>query len=428
MTLFIFVCAFLLIGLNTPIFISLACTTFVVFALFTNMPLGILPQRMFAGVDNMALIAIPYFIFAAQIMSKGGLTVRLIKFAQTLVGHLPGGLGICAVLSCLFFAAISGSTASTVVAVGSIIYPALLKAGYGEKFSLGLVTCSALLGMVIPPSNAMIIYGSISRVSIGALFLSGFGAGMVFVCVYSAWCVYHAYKTKVPLQQRATLREITLAAKDAGWSLGFPLVILGGIYSGVFTSTESAVVSVAYAILVAMVIYRELKPQEIWVIACETGLASAKILIMVAAATLFSWLLTVENITTQLIEPIKALDLPWWSILFINNVIMLFAGMFIDVFSNILIFCPLMTPLIQEAGISTLHFGLIASVNADMGNITPPFGLNLFIASGVFGVSYFTIVRAVLPWLCLALLCLMIITYVPQISLWLPSIIYPGSF
>lgn len=427
MTAIIFLLLFVLIGLNVPIFVSLACTAFMVFAFFTEMPLQILPQRMFAGVEGMAILAIPFFMFAAQIMSRGGLTLRLVRFAESIVGHLPGGLGICAIFSCLFFAAITGSTASTIVAVGGIIYPALVKAGYGERFSLGLVTCSALLGMIVPPSNAMIIYGSISRVSIGALFMSGLGAGLVFVLIYSAWSVAYAKKYNIPVLPKTSFKEKYNAFTSAGWALGFPLVILGGIYSGIFTPTESAAVSVAYAIFVTMVIYKELSFSALWETCCDTAMISAKILIMVAAATLFSWLLTVENITSQLVAPIAAMNLPSWALLLISNVVMLSAGMFIDVFSNILIFCPLLTPLIQDAGVSPLHFGIIATINADLGNITPPFGLNLFIASGLFAKSYFYVVRAVFPWFCLALVCLGIITYIPIISLWLPKLLYPGT-
>lgn len=425
MTILVFLLLIALIGLNVPIFISLAGTAFVIFAVFTPMPLDILPQRMFAGVEGMALLAIPFFMLAAGIMGKGGVTTRLIRFASSLVGHLPGGLGICAVLSSLFFAAITGSTASTVVAVGGIIYPALVEAGYGKEFSLGLVTCSALLGMIIPPSNAMIIYGSITKVSVGALFMSGFGAGLIFVTVYSAWCVIYAKRNTIALAPRSSLSDVLSAGKDASWGLGFPGIILGGIYSGIFTPTESAVVAVVYAMFITMVVHRELTLSELWDICCDTGMVSARILIMVAAATLFSWLLTVENITTQLVAPIVAMEPPSWAVLFFANTFMLISGMFIDVFSNILIFTPLMKPLLHTAGISELHFGVIASVNADMGNVTPPFGLNLFIASGAFGASYFTVVRSVLPWLGLAILCLAIITYFPAICLWLPSLLYP---
>jgi len=420
----VFLLLAILIGLNVPIFISLAATAFIIFAAYSRIPLEILPQRMFAGVEGMTLLSIPFYMLAAQIMGRGGVTARLINFARAMVGHLPGGLAICGVLSCLFFAAITGSTAATVVAVGSLLYPALIEAGYDERFSIGLVTCTPLLGMIIPPSNAMIIYGSISTVSVGALFMSGFGAGIVFVALYSAWCFIYAKWRKLPLLPRAKLKEVLHTGSDASWGLGFPVIILGGIYTGIFTPTESAAVAVVYAIFITVFIHRELSIRDLWSICCQTGVMSARILIMVAAATLFSWLLTVENITTQLVSPILALQPSTNGVLFLVNVLMLVTGMFIDVFSNILIICPLVSPLIHSAGISDLHFGIIAAINSDIGNITPPFGLNLFIASGAFGVSYFSVIRAVLPWLGLALLCLAIVTYVPEISLWLPKLLY----
>ncbi len=426
MTALIFLLLFLCIAGNLPIFASLGIVAFAVFHFFTAIPLDILPQRMFAGVEGMALQSIPFFILAANIMSEGGVTSRLIAFANTLVGHLHGGLAICTVLSCLFFAAITGSTASTVVAVGGILYPALVQAGYGERFSLGLVTCSALLGMIIPPSNAMIIYGSISKVSVGALFMSGFGAGLVFVLLYSLRCYWYARRRNIPLAPRAGIRDILKAARDSAWGLGVPVIILGGIYSGVFTPTESAAVAVAYTLFVTLVVYRSLTLAAVWNIAVSTALTSARILIMVAAATLFSWLLTVQGITQHLVAPIIALAPPPWAVLLFANLVMLLAGMFIDVFSNILIFCPLFFPLIAGAGVSELHFGIIASVNADMGNITPPFGLNLFIAGGAFNKTYIETVRAVLPWLLIAMAALAVVTYVPQVSLWLPSQLYLG--
>lgn len=231
-------------------------------------------------------------------------------------------------------------------------------------------------------------------------------------------------KTYVTLSSLGATSNSVLI-RDAGWGLGFPTVILGGIYSGIFTSTESAAVAVAYAIFITIVVHRELSLNELWDICCETGNVSARILIMVAAATLFSWLLTVENITAQLVAPVIALKPPPWAVLLFANISMLVSGMFIDVFSNILIFTPLMKPLLHSAGISELHFGVSAAVNADMGNITPPFGLNLFIASGAFGIIYFRMVKSVLPWLGLAIICLGIITYLPAISLWLPGLLYP---
>jgi C4-dicarboxylate transporter DctM subunit len=411
--------------LTIPMFIVLTGTAFVFFALTSPMPLSILPQRVFAGLESFPLLAIPFFILAANIMGRGGLSTRLISFIQSLVGHLPGGLGITVVVTCVLFGAITGSSASTIVAVGGILYPALIKAGYGERFSLGVVTASALIGMIIPPSNAMIVFGAIANVSIGALFMSGIGAGLVFAAVYAIYCVIWAIINEVPRSPRASLAEIAKRAREVVWGLGMPAIILGGIYGGVFTATEAAAVSVVYAAFVCVVIYRQLAISELWEVCTESGLASARILIMVGAASLFSWMLTVSGTTHAIVEPFADLrSSPVQTLLFVN-VLGLIAGMFVDVFSNLLILVPILLPMVTAAGISGTHFGIVMSVNVDIGNITPPFGLNLFVASGTFDKPYLSVVRAVLPWLALALLSLAIITYVPEISLWLPRQLYP---
>jgi C4-dicarboxylate transporter DctM subunit len=426
MTALVFVLLAVFLAASMPIFMSLAMVAFIIFFFYSSIPLEILAQRMFAGVEGFALMAIPFFILAANIMGKGGVTSRLVRFVNTLVGHFPGGLGICTVMTCLLFGAITGSSASTVVAVGGILYPALIKSGYDPRFSLGVVTCSALLGMIIPPSNAMIIYGSVSKVSVGALFMAGFGAGLVFALNYAIYCYAYAKKKKLALQPRASLREVMQAGKEALWGLGIPVVILGGIYSGVFTPTESAAIAVAYAMFVTLFVYKELSFRDIWQISLDSSMATARILIMVAAATLFSWLLTVQGITQSIVEPVIAMKPPYWAVLAFANVSMLVAGMFVDVFSNILILCPLLLRLADPVGISELHFGIVATVNSDIGNITPPFGLNLFVASGAFRKSYTEVVRAVVPWILIAITSLMIITYIPEISLWLPKQLYPG--
>jgi C4-dicarboxylate transporter DctM subunit len=411
--------------LTVPMFVVLTGTAFIVIAATTPIPLSILPQRVFAGLESFPLLAIPFFILAANIMGKGGLSERLIDFIKSLVGHLPGGLGITVVVTCVLFGAITGSSASTIVAVGGILYPALIQAGYGERFSLGVVTSSALIGMIIPPSNAMIVYGAVANVSIGALFMSGIGAGLFFALIYAIYCFIWAKLNDVPRSRHATFREFWHAARKAAWGLGMPVIILGGIYGGIFTATEAAAVSVIYAVFVCVFVYRQIDLRELWEVCIDSGLASARILIMVGAATLFSWMLTITGIASAVVEPVAGLrSSPEQTLLFVN-VLALIAGMFVDVFSNILILVPILLPMVTAAGISGTHFGIVMSVNADIGNITPPFGLNLFVASGTFDKPYMTVVRAVLPWLALALLSLAVITYVPEISLWLPRQLYP---
>ena len=406
-------------------FIVLTGTAFAVLALTSSIPLSILPQRVFAGLESFPLLAIPFFILAANIMGRGGLSTRLIDFIQSLVGHLPGGLGITVVVTCVLFGAITGLQCLDHRGSRGNSLPALIKAGYGERFSLGVVTSSALIGMIIPPSNAMIVFGAVANVSIGALFMSGIGAGLFFAAVYAVYCVIWAIINNVPRARQATIAEIVQAARDVWWGLGMPAIILGGIYGGVFTATEAAAVSVVYAAFVCIFVYRQLAVSELWEVCVESGLASARILIMVGAASLFSWMLTISGTTHAIVEPFADLrSSPEQTLLFVN-VLALVAGMFVDVFSNLLILVPILLPMVTTAGISGTHFGIVMTVNVDIGNITPPFGLNLFVASGTFDKSYLTVVRAVLPWLGLALLSLAIITYVPEISLWLPRQLYP---
>jgi C4-dicarboxylate transporter DctM subunit len=412
--------------LTIPMFIVMIGTAFVVFWLTTPIPLSILPQRVFAGLESFPLLAIPFFILAANIMGRGGLSDRLVRFAQTFLGHFPGGLALTVILTCVLFGAITGSSASTIVAVGGILYPALIANGYSERFSLGLVTSSALIGMIIPPSNAMIIYGAVANVSIGALFISGIGAGLVFALVYAAYCVYWAIRNNVPRAKRATLREVVTASREVFWAMGMPIVILGGIYGGVFTATEAAAVAVVYAAAVCVFVYRKLDLAGIWQVAIDSALVSARILIMVGAASLLSWLLTVNGTTQTITAPVAALKDSPTQVLMFSNVLMIVAGMFVDVFSNILILVPILLGPITAAGVGGVHYGIITTVNSDIGNITPPFGLNLFVASGAFDKSYLEVVRAVIPWLFLALISLTIVTYIPQVSMWLPQQLYPN--
>ena len=252
--------------------------------------------------------------------------------------------------------------------------------------------------MIIPPSNAMIVYGAVAGTSIGALFMSGIDAGAVFATVYSAYCYGWAKLNKVSPSPRATLAQIGDSLRDVAWGLGMPAIILGGIYGGVFTATEAAAVSVVYAAFVCMVVYRQLDFKGLWEVCLDSALASARILVMVGAASVFSWLLTVTGITGAIAEPFAGLKQSPDTVLAVANVLFLVAGMFIDVFSNILILVPILLATVTGSGIGVVHFGIITSVNVDIGNITPPFGLNLFVASGTFDKPYLTIVRAVLPW------------------------------
>ncbi|WP_347310450.1 TRAP transporter large permease [Defluviimonas sp. SAOS-178_SWC] len=411
--------------ISLPIFVVFAATAFITFGLTSEIPLSILPQRISAGLESFTLLAIPFFFLAAQIMSRGGLSDRLIAFVQTLVGHLPGGLGMTVVLTCMLFGSITGSSASTIVAVGTILVPALTKSGYSPQFAIGSVTCSALIGMLIPPSNAMIIYAAVANVSIGALFMSGIGAGLLFSFAYCAYCVGYAQIAGVPRSPRANLSQIIAAAREVVWGVGMPIVILGGVYGGVFTATEASVVAVFYAAFVGMVVYRQINLSDLWEICIDSGIASSRVLILVAAASLFSWLMSISGTTAAMAAPLRSFSGEPSLILLATNALLLVGGMVVDVYSNLLIMAPVILGPAGAAGINTTHLGVVMVVNVDIGNITPPFGLNLFVAAAAFGLPYFSIVRAVLPWLAISLVCLIVITYVPAIPMWLPERLYP---
>ncbi len=425
--LLVFVLLALGLGLTLPMFIVLTGTAFIAFAATTSIPLSILPQRVFAGLESFPLLAIPFFIFAANIMGKGGLSARLVSVHPDARRPSPGrsrhhgGGHVRAVRRDHRARAHRRSSRSA----ASSTPPSSRRATRSASRS-AWSPAPALLGMIIPPSNAMIVYGAVAGASIGALFMSGIGAGAVFALVYSTYCYGWAKWNRFPAAPRASLREIWQTTRDVVWGLGMPAIILGGIYGGVFTATEAAAVSVVYAAFVCMVVYRQLDLKGLWEVCLDSALASARILIMVGAASLFSWLLTVTGITTAIAQPFAELKQSPDMVLLAANVLFLVAGMFIDVFSNILILVPILIGTVTAAGIGPVHFGIVTSVNVDIGNITPPFGLNLFVASGTFDKPYMTVVRAVLPWLGLALLSLAIITYFPELSLWLPKQMYPG--
>ena len=426
MTALIFALLGIFLAASIPIFMSLALVAIIIFFFYSSIPMEILPQRMFAGVEGFAMLAIPFFILAADLMGRGGVTSRLIRFVNTLVGHFPGGLGMCTVMTCLLFGAITGSSASTVIAVGGILYPALIKSGYDIKFTLGVVTCSALLGMIIPPSNAMIVYGSVSKVSVGALFLAGFGAGIVFALNYAIYCYFYAKKKNIPLQPKASWKEVKQAGRDALWGLGIPFIILGGIYSGIFTPTESAAVAVAYAMFVTRFVYRELSFRDIWNISLDSATITARVLIMVAATHPF---LLAAHRSGGHQQHRRAGHCHDPALLGGLRICQFDDAHCRDVRRCVLQYFDTLSaapPSDGARGISELHFGIVATVNSDMGNITPPFGLNLFVASGAFKKSYVEVVQAIVPWLAIAIVSLMIITYVPEISLWLPKRLYPG--
>ncbi|WP_119460840.1 TRAP transporter large permease [Rhodospirillaceae bacterium SYSU D60014] len=416
----------ILLASSAPLFIALAGTVVIIIWLDGMMPMAIVIERMFSGIDSFALMAIPFFVLTGNVMGVGGLSRRIIRFADLIVGRLTGGLGITAVSSSMFFGAISGSSPATVVAVGGILYPALKTAGYRPPFSIGLIIASGSLGIIIPPSIVMIVYAAVTGVSVGALFMAGIGAGLVYGLVFILYAVFHAWRHDVPRSPAPSWAEIWEGLKDASWGLGVPIVILGGIYGGVFTPTEAAAVSVIYALFVSAVIYREKTIAELFAAVRDSAATTAQIMIILAAAAVLAWYLTSTGLAVAIADGILSLSQNPIHLFMLINVTVLIVGMFLDAASIMVILGPLLYKVGLQVGIDPIHLGVVLTVNGAIGMFTPPFGLNLFVASSLGDVTYEQAVRGALPFIALAILALAVVTYVPEISMQLPRTLYPG--
>lgn len=412
----------LLFGL--PIFASLALAVTLALSIWGNLDPMIVPMRMFSGMNNFSLMSIPYFILAAELMRIGGLSERLIGLARVLIGWLPGGLAAAAVLACLLFGSISGSSPATVIAIGSIMYPAMVAAGYDKYFSIGLITTAGTLGPIVPPSIALIIYGSVTSTSVGMLFAAGLLPALLIGGILIAYTTVVSMRRGYARDPIPTLPEIGRAFTRAAWGLGLPVILLGGIYSGVFTPTESAATACLYGWLVGALVYRSIGLRDTLTILKGTALLSGPLLLITAGASAFSWLLATSGTPSQIAaQVLSSTDSPIL-IMLLFNVLLLVAGCFLDSASAIIILAPLMQPIAAQVGVEPVHFGIIMLVNLSVGMLTPPVGLNLFVAMGVAKMTLFEVFRAALPTIILMIIALLIVTYVPQISLLLPKLLY----
>ena len=381
-------------------------------------------KEMFASINKFPLAAIPFFILAGNLMETGGISRRLVEFAKSIVGGVQGGLPMTCVLTCMIFAAVSGSSVATTFAIGAILIPALIKHGYPTSYAAALQATSAELGVIIPPSIPMILYGVSAEVSIGELFIAGFGPGilislalMAFVWVY---CKIKGWG-KNDGDGRMPLGRATL---QAGWALLMPVIILGGIYGGVFTPTEASAVAVFYALIVGVVIYREIKIKDLYAILRKSALSSAVIMFIIANAGLFAFLITRAGVPDAIGRWLEAvLQSPTMFLLGVNAALFII-GMFIETSAAIIVLAPILAPVAMHFGVDPVHFGLIMVVNLAMGMITPPFGVNLFAACTVARISLDRIVGHLLPFVGVILVCLLVITYVPSISLGLRDLVY----
>ena len=381
-------------------------------------------KEMFASINKFPLAAIPFFILAGNLMETGGISRRLVEFAKSIVGGVQGGLPMTCVLTCMIFAAVSGSSVATTFAIGAILIPALIKHGYPTSYAAALQATSAELGVIIPPSIPMILYGVSAEVSIGELFIAGFGPGilislalMAFVWVY---CKIKGWG-KNDGDGRLSLGRATL---QAGWALLMPVIILGGIYGGVFTPTEASAVAVFYALIVGVVIYREIKVKDLYAILRKSAISSAVIMFIIANAGLFAFLITRAGVPDAIGRWLEAvLQSPTMFLLGVNAALFII-GMFIETSAAIIVLAPILAPVAMHFGVDPVHFGLIMVVNLAMGMITPPFGVNLFAACTVAKISLDRIVGHLLPFVGVILVCLLIITYVPSLSLGLRDLVY----
>jgi len=411
---------FVLLLSSTPIAVALGLTTFVYFFYYTFTPLTQVPDQLFNALNTFPLVAVPFFIFAANIMSHGGISRRLTEAANAVVGHFRGGLAMTAVLSCMFFAAISGSSPATVVAVGTLLIPAMIKSGYGRNFSTGLVSTAGSLGILIPPSIPLIVYGIATEQSIGDLFLAGILPGLFAGLLLLGLVVVVSRRRNLGGGEemiQMTNRERLLAFRDSFLSLLLPVFVLGGIYGGIFTPTEAAAMAVFYALLVSLLVYREIGLKDLPRIAVSSARMSAMVMFIIANGILFSFVLTSEQIPNEVTNLFVNLDLSKWGFLLIVNLLLLITGCFMETSSAILILAPILLPVATELGVNPIHLGVIMVMNLEIGMVTPPLGLNLFVASGISGMSVLRVAKAALPSALVLLFALFVVTYVPDLAL-----------
>jgi C4-dicarboxylate transporter, DctM subunit len=423
MLIFMPVLFIILLLISTPVAIVMLGVTAATVHFYIPVPLQALVQQLFNGMDNFVLLSIPFFILSGNIMARGSISGKLVGVMQILVGHLPGGMAIAAILACIFFAAISGSSPATVIAIGSIMIPALIKQGYDEDFSIGLLTSTGSLGILIPPSIPMVLYALVMNVSVGKLFMAGIMPGImigVILIIYS-FILAKRYKWKTVTTYASG--EKWQYIKSASWGIAMPLIILGGIYSGIFTPTEAAAVSVVYALFVEFYIYKNMNMAKLNQVLKESVILSSALLFIIACAMTFIWLLTRERLPVMAADFMIAHIDNKYVFLLVVNIFLLLVGCVMDIVSAVVIISPILLIALQQYDIDLVHFGVMMIVNIEFGFLTFPFGLNLFVAMGITGKSLTQVGKAVLPFLGLLFIGLMLVTYIPSVSLWLTRVL-----
>lgn len=417
----LFIMLFVFMFMGMPVAVALGLSSILTIIAFGHDSLASMSLKMFETSEHFTLMAIPFFVLAGAFMTTGGVAKRMIRFAIAAVGHLHGGLAIASVLACVLFAAVSGSSPATVVAVGSIVIAGMVRSGYPKSFAAGVICNAGTLGILIPPSIVMVVYGAATETSVGRLFMAGVVPGLLLGLLLMV-VIYIVAKVKnLPRLPRANMGEVLVAGRDSFWGLMLIVIILGGIYGGVFTPTEAAAVAAVYAFIVAVFIYRDIGMRQVPSVLIDAAKVTVMLMFIIANALLFAHVLTTERIPQMIAEQIVAWDMPAWQFLIVVNILLLIAGAFMEPTGIILILAPILFPIAMKLGIDPVHLGIIIVVNLEIGMVTPPIGLNLFVTAGITNMSIGQVVRAAMPWLSVLLAFLVVVTYVPIISLWLPN-------
>lgn len=410
----------LLLFLSVPIGISIGLATLITIFYTGSLPVEFLVKELVTSVDSFPLMAVPFFILAGEIMGKGGISERLFKVANAIVGNKTGGFAIATIITCMFFAAISGSGPATVAAIGGIMIPAMVRNGYDKRFATAVVAAAGSIGVIIPPSIPMVIYGVVGNASIGDLFIAGIIPGILVGLSMIIYAYFYSKKKGFKgMDEPTSFKKIGVAIWEAKWALLIPVIILGGIYGGYFTPTEAAVIAVVYGLFASVVLYRELRIKDLPKVMVDSALTTATVLIIVGTATAFGRYLTIEQVPMKVANALMNVSSEPIIIILLITALLLVVGMFMDTLAAIIILTPILLPIAIQIGYDPIHFGILMVVNLAIGFITPPLGVNLFVASGISGLSLESLSRAVVPFVFAMIFTLLLITFIPQLSLFL---------
>jgi C4-dicarboxylate transporter, DctM subunit len=416
LTLFLIAFPLALLLAGFPIFVILLATSACMLLIFMNVPPSVAHQALFGALDKFSLLAVPFFLFAGEIMGVGGMSKRILDWCMSIIGGVRGAQGLTTIGASTVFGAISGSAPATVAAIGRFTYPPL-REGYGIRFATGIIAATGAIDIMIPPSISMILYGAAAEQSVARLFIAGVLPGLLLAALNAVYVVYYARRYHISDTEPVSVRRFLVATRKGAWSLGAPAVILGGIYGGVFSPTEAAGIACVYGILVTKFIHRDLSWPGLWQVGVNSMYITAQIMIIVASAGVFSWILTVNGVPQAAVQLVKGLADHPWTVLMVINVFLLIVGCFIDPASAILILTPLLVPICKAYNIDLIHFGVIMALNLAIGMFHPPFGLNIFVVQALTRAPVADIYLGVIPFVLLALVALLIVTYVPWFSL-----------